>query len=159
MSRCKPFRSANGKVLIRALLVLALVIIVRKWVCTPVLVIGNSMDPTVHDGQVLFANKLVCSLSAPARGDVVFIWTGGDLITKRIIGLPGEDVALRDGKLYIDGRFFPEPYVKHTGHMEIAAGQIPSDSFAVVGDNRLDTVVAVVKRWRIVGKLMQVGQG
>jgi len=77
---------------------------------------------------------------------------------KRIIGLPGEEVALRGGRLYVNGRLMPEPYVELPDHLELAPGKIPSNCYGVIGDNRRGTVVAVVGKQRIIGKLMCGGR-
>jgi len=159
MPRSKSIFGANpNKTLNWLLLALALVLVTRKWICMPALVIGNSMTPTLRDGQVVLVNKVAYHLHAPERGDLVSVCTGSGLMIKRIIGLPGEEVALRDGRLYVNGRLMPEPYVELPDHFELASGKIPSNCYGVIGDNRCGTVVAVVGRQRIVGKLMCAGQ-
>ena len=156
MSRSKSFCGAYPrKTLNWLLLVLALVLAIREWICMPALVFGTSMAPTLQDGQVVLVNKLAYLFRAPARGDIVCIWTGREFLIKRIIGLPGEGVALQNGKLYVNGRLVLEPYADHPGEVEIAPGKIPANSFGVIGDNRLGTIVAVVNRGRIVGERIE----
>jgi signal peptidase I len=136
------------------LLVLVLVLVIRNWVWMPALIVGESMAPVLHDRQVIIVNKLAYLFRPPARGEIVCIWTGAEYITKRIIGLPGEEVALRAGKLQVDSKPWFEPYLEDPGDLEILPGRISADTYAVIGDKRSDTVLAVVSRRRIVGKVV-----
>ncbi len=158
MHLCRSFGGSNARPTLNGLLLLLLLVIaIRYWIWMPALVSGNSMKPTLRDGQMVAINKLAYFFRSPERGDVVFIWSGRELMIKRIIGLPGEEVALHDGNLYVNGRLFPEPYVARPGQLEVAPGKIPASSFVVIGDNRSGTAVAVINRKRIVGKLMRSG--
>ena len=155
MFRSTTFCGANPrKTLTWLLVVLALVLLIRKWVCMPALVLGTSMSPTLQDRQVVLVNKLAYLLRPPARGDIVSIWTGRERLIKRIIGLPGEEVALKAGRLFVNGRVVLEPYLETPGDVEMAPGKIPVNSFGVIGDNRSGTAVALVNRSRIVGALV-----
>ncbi len=156
MSGRKPFGAGPHRTLNWLLLVLVLVLATRKWIGMPALVFGTSMAPALQPGQIVLVHKLAYLWHEPARGDIVCIWTGSDLLLKRIIGLPGEEVALRKGKLYVGGRRVQEPYVVHRAPLEVAPGKIPANSFAIIGDNRPGTILAVVNRERIVGKLLWV---
>lgn len=112
------------------------------------------MAPTLRDGQWVLINKCAYLFHAPGRGDVVCIWTGRELLDKRIIGLPGEEVAFQKGKLYVNGTLVFEPYVQGVGNLEVVPSRIPADAFCVIGDNRSGTSVAVVNRLRVVGKVV-----
>jgi len=120
--------------------------IIRQWVWSPTLINGNSMLPALHGGQIVGINKLAYVLRPPQRGDIIAIWTGKELMVKRIVGLPREQIALRDGTLYVNGGAFEEPYVKFNDHWDIAPGEIKPGCFLVAGDNRPHTLVAVVTR-------------
>jgi signal peptidase I len=120
----------------------------------PVFIVGDSMLPSLRGGQIIGVNKLIYLLHPPRRGDVVAVWTDRELMIKRVLGLPGEEVAVRDGVFYVDGRPLVEPYVQFTDHVEIASGRIGSAQFVVAGDNRPQTLIAVVNQGRIVGRLM-----
>lgn len=150
----KSLCAANARRTLTWLLTaLVLVLAVRNWVCMPALVVGHSMDPTLHSGKLVMVNKLAFLLRNPARGDIVCIRMNRGYMIKRIIGLPGEEVALNPHGLFVNGRLTPEPYLQNPKVLEVAPGTIPADAFGVVGDNRSDTVVAVVSKSRIVGKL------
>jgi signal peptidase I len=136
------------------LLALGLVLVVRQWVWMPTLITGVSMEPTLRGGQLVGVNKLAYLFRRPRRGEVVEVWTGRQLIIKRILGLPGEIIAMHDGKLYVNGAPVTEPYVQVQDVNTIAPGQLGPDRFLVAGDNRPQTIIAVVNRDRIVGRVL-----
>src|SRR5258706_6943261 len=91
---------------------LALVIIVFLY--QPVKVEGTSMAPLLSDQERIFINKFVYRFEPIQRRDVVVFWYPLDhskSFIKRVIGLPGENVEIRQGAVYVDGRIVPEPYV------------------------------------------------
>ena len=151
----RPWFGLNPRAPLRWLLLfLVLALIIRGWVWSPTLITGNSMLPTLHGGQIVGINKLAYLFRPPQHGDVIAIWTGKELMVKRIVGLPGEEIALRDGTLYVNGTPFQESYVTPNDRSNIAPGQLSANRFVVAGDNRPHTLVAVVSRERIVGRLM-----
>ncbi|MHC1763717.1 MAG: signal peptidase I [Verrucomicrobiia bacterium] len=132
----------------------------RTWVATPVIVRGASMSPSWCDGQLAWLNKLTYQLRPPRRGDVVIVWTGKELLHKRIVGLPGEVVAVRDGVVYVNGTLLPEPYVQIRASWNVKEGKLGPNSYFVAGDNRSlpqrDCVLAVVTRDRLLGTVEPV---
>jgi signal peptidase I len=155
--RCgKSLGSANARrTLSGLLLALVIVLAARKWVCMPALVVGNSMQPTLRSGEVVLVNKLAFLAHKPRRGDLVCVRTEHGHMIKRVIGLPGELVAFSDGQLLINNAAVSETaYLSKPGTVQIAEGMIPQQGFGVIGDNRSDTVVAVVSRNRIEGRVL-----
>ena len=137
------------------LLALVIVLAVRKWVCMPALVVGNSMHPTLRSGEVVLVNKLAFLFRKPCRGDVVCVRTDRGHMIKRIVGLPGESVAMSNGQLLVDEAPVAETaYLTKRGTVQIGSGRMPRAGFAVIGDNRSDTVVAVVSKDRIEGQVL-----
>jgi signal peptidase I len=126
----------------------------RQWVCMPVIIVGESMAPMLHSGQLTAVNKLAYRSVPPRRGDVVAVWTGQDLVVKRIVGLPNEEICARCGTFYVDGKPLAEPYVRVQGLSEFGPGKIDPECFVIAGDNRSETFIGVVRRGRIVGRLM-----
>ncbi len=137
------------------LLALGLVLAVRQWVWMPSLITGESMEPTLHGGQLVGVNKLAYLLGRPRRGEIVEVWTGSRLMVKRVLGLPGENIAMRDGIFYVNGAPLTEPYVQFKDDSNIGLGQLGPDCFVVAGDNRSRTIIAVVNRDRIVGRVLR----
>jgi signal peptidase I len=120
--------------------------LVRTFVLAHFVVDGTSMASTLHDGDRVFVNKLSYRLHDPNRGDVVVLHelngtSERDLI-KRVIGLPGETVEVRNCEVFIDGRRLEEPYldpeVVTPGNCggDTAATVVPEDHVFVMGDNR-----------------------
>ena len=127
--------------------VVALVIsvVLYLFIMTPHEVVGNSMHPTYKNGEMLMANKVLYRIKKPARGDVIiFKYSDNQDFIKRIIGLPGETVMLKDGKLYIDGNILNESnYLSSSiytnGGEYLKEGEtisVPEGRFFVCGDNR-----------------------
>src|SRR5271157_5786330 len=118
---------------------LALVIIIFLY--QPVKVEGTSMAPLLSDQERIFINKFVYRFEPIDRGDVVVFWYPLDRsksFIKRVVGLPGETVELRAGRLYIDGKESKEPYVP-AGFLDGSSYGpvlVPPESYFVMGDHR-----------------------
>jgi signal peptidase I len=140
-------------------LALGLALAARQWVCMPELLTGESMRPTLHGGELVWVNKLAYRFGRPRRGEVVQVWTGRDVMVKRVLGLPGENIAMHDGIFYVNGAPLTEPYVQFKDESNIAPGLLGPDRFLVAGDNRSKTIIAVVNRDRIVGRVLRKQYG
>jgi signal peptidase I len=121
---------------------LALVIIVFLY--QPVKVEGTSMAPLLSDQERIFINKFVYRFEPIHRGDVVVFWYPLDRsksFIKRVIGLPGESVEIRLGKVYVNARLVPEPYVppQYADLSDFGPVRVPPDSFFVMGDHRISS--------------------
>lgn len=99
---------------------------------------GSSMQPNFETGEWIIVSRLPYLLGVPQRGDVVvldFAEPQEDLI-KRVIGLPGETVEIREGLVYINGQPLEEPYInaapRYTGEPIV----LGPDEYYVLGDNR-----------------------
>jgi len=119
---------------------------------------GQSMEPTLHKDQVLLVSRLGISgltgqvyaavhheeLSStgglvPPRGSICTFVHPNDpsrVLVKRVIGLPGEEIAIDNGVVYINGRQLSEPYVIFRDSRSMPPRRIPLDSIFVLGDNR-----------------------
>jgi signal peptidase I len=126
--------------LVFALLVMALVLV---FVAQPVKVEGTSMLPRLHDGERIFVNKLIYyGLPELDRGDIVVFWFPDDpskSYIKRVIGLPGETVQMRAGRIFVNGRELQEPYLDpalNTASDDRTPVYVRPHYFFVMGDNR-----------------------
>ncbi len=140
----------------RLLCLATLTLITLKWILIPIKVTGYSMFPTYRNGQINYANRLAYQWTPPRRGDIVVIETNGERVTilKRILGLPGERLRMRHGKVYINGTLLSEPYIQQSGgwrQKEISLGE---DEYWAVGDNRAISEFGKVKRARLAGKIL-----
>lgn len=125
------------------LVALVLALILRTFVIQPYEVHLSSMHPTLEEGDFILVNKLAFKFGKPSRGDVVVflppVQTEKDYV-KRVIGLPGETVDIKDGKVFINGVALEEPYALGTtsggkyNHI-----QVPENTVFVMGDNRMNS--------------------
>ncbi len=118
-----------------------------------------SMEPTLHEGQYLIVSKVSYWLHPPQRGDVVVLDPPDQRSTipyiKRVVGLPGEHIEVRDGRVWVDGIALNEPYVSgpalYDEDVILRAGE-----YLVLGDNRNNSsdshVWGTLPRDNIVGK-------
>jgi signal peptidase I len=139
---------AEARLLLRDLLfALMFAALLVVFVVQPVKVEGTSMLPRLHDGERIFVNKLVYyGLPQLKRGDIVVFWFPDDpskSYIKRIIGLPGETVEIREGRIYIrsQGReqLLEEPYLdpqRNLSRANKAAVDVKAHYYYVMGDNR-----------------------
>ncbi len=102
-------------------------------------VIGSSMQPSFYQGERVIATKLAYKLHDPERGDVIIFrppqGMEEDLI-KRIIGLPGDVVEVKDGVVYVNNQPLDEPYIKSPPSYNYPTEIVPEGQYWVLGDNR-----------------------
>ena len=153
-----PIASPSGGACLRLGLVLAVLLLAVQWLFMWATVNGTSMAPTLRNGQLALIFNQAYRFGLPKRGDLVLVSTGKELLIKRILGLPGEELRICQSRAYVDGQPLPEPYLKRTGHWEVGAGRIGPGRYAIVGDNRSgvqgDSLLAIVKKDRILGKVI-----
>lgn len=143
------------KVLATALLLALVCYGFFTWVLWPVKVVGESMLPNYQDGSRHFINKLAYSAALPQRGDVVAMRApNGDVLLKRVVGLPGEVVSFEDGVLHINGQPMTEEYT-HTRVPEKWRGTVAlnENEYFVIGDNRRISVLSPILGKQIIGKV------
>ena len=124
--------------IVQTLLMAAVLYFAIDFCIARVRVENISMEPTFTEGELLMVNKLNYKFSEPERGDVVIfeapVAPGKDYI-KRMIGLPGDVVTVKDGKLYINGELINEPWV-HEPIGYSGEWEVPENQYFVLGDNR-----------------------
>lgn len=115
-------------------------ILLRLFVFHLVRIQGGSMEDTLCSGEIALVTSFDYRFGAkPARGDIVECRFQGrvDTYVKRVIGLPGETVELREGKTYIDGAAISEPYVFSIA--EDYSVSLGENEYLVLGDNRCES--------------------
>lgn len=128
-------------------------------------VIGVSMEPSLYNGQTIFINRFVYRLASPDRGDVVVFLPNGNqnshYYIKRVVGIPGDNIQIKGGRLFINGEDTEDPEVfEKMADAGIAENEIRlgSGEFFVLGDNRNNSEdsrsanIGVVKEEDIIGK-------
>jgi signal peptidase I len=100
------------------------------------IVVGDSMLPTFRSGELLLVDPGAYRMNSPERGDVVLARYGSDVILKRIVGLPGEEIEVKRGTVYVDGRAQDEEHRIEAGPLDVGKGELSEDDYATLGDNR-----------------------
>lgn len=134
------------------LIAFAIAAIIRYFLFTPIAVDGESMMPTLEDGDRMIVNKIGYKIGEPKRFDiVVFHAPEQKNYIKRVIGLPGDTLEYRDDQLYINGKPIDEPYLDAykaqitegtltedftLEDLGVEHGEIPEGYVFVMGDNR-----------------------
>jgi signal peptidase I len=154
------------------------ILLFQAEVAKPYRIPSASMEPTLHCAKPaagcrsrfsdrVIANRLVYRLHDPRRGDIVVFKTpervkaacdADGTFIKRIVGLPGEQVSMRNGHVLIDGMRLDEPYLRPAfrGQESGVWGQIPKDRYFVLGDNR--TMSCDSRRWGAVPRDNIIGR-
>ena len=99
----------------------------------------GSMENTIMAGDRVIASRLSYTFSDPERGDVVIFKYPDDedvLYVKRIIGLPGDVVEVKNGGVYVNGEALGEDYIKETTEGFYGPYEVPEDCYFMMGDNR-----------------------
>ncbi len=102
-------------------------------------VYGMSSYPNIQPGDYVLLEKTSYFFRDPKRGEMIILHSPGgsqvDLI-KRVIGIPGDSVEVRDGKVYINDTALAEPYLNETPRYTYHKITVPENSYFVLGDNR-----------------------
>jgi signal peptidase I len=118
---------------------LLIFLLVETFIVQGFKVYGSCMEPNLYTGERLLGNKLVYHLQAIHRGDIVVFRPPHKPDTpfiKRVIGLPGETIAIHENRVYINGVPLREPYLRFAWHDDRPADRIPPGMLYVMGDNR-----------------------
>ena len=113
---------------------------------------GLSMEPSLHNGEYILVNKVDYLIHSPERGDIVVFRAipanqpDRDFV-KRIIGLPGETVAVHDGGVYVNNRRLSESYIEAPPDYTFPASKVPANSYFVLGDNRNNSQDSHLWKW------------
>ncbi len=135
--------------------------ILKTYIFQVALVNQISMEPTLHEGQVLIIAKVNYLFKDPARGDIVVLKDEleNKYLIKRAIGLPGEVIDIKNNKVYIDEEELEPDYTEvPTQDNGFGKSKVPEGKYFVMGDNRLHSrdsrsdTVGFVNRSNIVGK-------
>ena len=127
---------------IYCIIVVAIMFLVIKFVGQRTIVIGDSMNPTLQDGENLITDKITYRFKEPKRFDIIvfpYKDNTSKLLIKRIIGMPGETVQIENGRVYINGHELNEDYgnaVMNDGGIAANAITLGEDEYFVLGDNR-----------------------
>lgn len=153
--------------LMRDLAISLLIVLAISWIIRPTIVKQNSMQPTLYQNDYLLVNKQAYTFGAEKRGDIIVFreymedhYQSKKLLVKRIIGLPGDIITIRENKVYLNGEMQDEAYtLEGETPGELYNLQIPENRFFVMGDNRRVSIdsrsdeVGLIHKDAIVGKV------
>jgi signal peptidase I len=123
------------------LVALAIAVFLVIFVIQPVKVEGTSMQPHLADQDRIFVNRYIYRFTDIHRGDVVVFWYPKDSsksFIKRVMGIPGDEVEIRRGIVYINGSRIYEPYLspEYWDYRSFAKVVVPDGQYYVLGDHR-----------------------
>jgi signal peptidase I len=139
-------RRRTGRRLLAALGWVAVVVLlaqfpVRVWVAEPLVVRTTSMAPTLEPGDRVVTWKLGAGDATWHRSDIVSFRHDGEILVKRVVAVAGDVVALRDGRLVVNGRTVHEPWSDPQLIDSVYFGpeRVPADTVFVMGDDRANS--------------------
>lgn len=101
---------------------------------------GTSMEETYHEGNIVLVNKIFYKMKEPKRNDIVIVdYHNGDeetYIIKRVIGVGGDHIDIKDNVVYVNNQVLEEDYIKEAMFTEDLSIDIPEGKIFVMGDNR-----------------------
>lgn len=156
----KEFIKDSAKVIIA----LAVILFLMLYVVSITQVVGNSMYPTLQNGEVLVINKAKYRFSNVKREEIISLkYADTKYLIKRVIGLPGEKVHIQNNVLYINDEVYPEKYLPDNLEYndfdlkDLGYDRIPENMYLVLGDNRGDSLdsreIGLIKKEDIIGKI------
>lgn len=126
-----------------AVLTCVLVLFIRPMVLDSDIITSNSMRPTLRVGDRVFTNKLAYRKGMPGRGDIITfrfpsctVGDAEDILIKRVIGVAGDTIEVRNAAVYRNGKRLDESYIKEAIQYEKPAILVPQGQLFVLGDNR-----------------------
>ena len=142
---------------IRLLILFAILVSVFTFGYRFFIVVGDSMNPSQDNFDIVLINKLSYDFSEPREGDVVVFWDfeEGDFLIKRVIGIPGDTIQIIEGYIYKNNELYLDEFshINITGGITWEAERVGEGQYWVIGDNRDDTWFGLVWNDEIVGKL------
>ena len=137
----KDFFYGLFKLISMCVIVIVLTLIVNLYILQLVIVTGESMEPNFNNGDLLVVNK-VKQLQDIDRYDIIVLKTNDKFhqyIIKRVYGLPGETIQIKNSKIYVNGKEINDPYCKEKQFKPGIADkviQLKNDEYFILGDNR-----------------------
>jgi len=156
----QKIREALWELLSSFLIAIILALLIVLFVAQTAKVEGISMMPSFHNNERIVVEKISYDRHPPQRGDVVVVKSPIDpqmRLIKRVIGLPGETIAVHDGLVFINNKPLVEPYLTQNTNGYLAPRRIPPLHYFLMGDNRnmsLDSrMFGPVDRDAIIGRV------
>ena len=134
---------------VKLIVVIIVILFLMIYLVSVTQVVGSSMSSTLESGDVLILNKFKYRFMYVERGDIISLeYADTKYLIKRVIGMPGDTVSIKDNTLYINGEIYIENYLDEGlvyDDFELSSlgfNRIPEDMYLVLGDNREDSLVS-----------------
>jgi signal peptidase I len=155
-----------------AVVAIAVALLIQAFLVKPYRIPSESMEDTLLIGDRVLVDRISWRFSDPSRQDIVVFHPPfiGPVLIKRVIGMPGDEISLKDGDVYVNGERLEEPYVRTAGGATVPTEPfdnglpwslqqpytVPDGNYFVMGDNRVDSgdsrEFGPVPRGQLVGK-------
>lgn len=143
----------NKKFLIYILAIGIIIFFISNFVLQICFVHGNSMYPTLKNGQMLLVKKIDLKIN---NNDIVVIKKDSKIIIKRIIGIPNDQIEIIDGYVYVNGKKFDDLYIEDYGNTKEKIA-LQQNQYYVLGDNRQESIdsrfdeIGIIDKKNIIG--------
>jgi signal peptidase I len=172
----KGKKTSTGRTILEyvvlAVVAIAVALLIQAFLVKPYRIPSESMEDTLLIGDRVLVDRITWRFSDPERQDIVVFHPPfeGPVLIKRIIGMPGDEVSLEDGAVYVNGKKLDEPYVREVNGEAVPSEPfdnglpwslqqpytVPAGNYFVMGDNRIDSgdsrEFGPVPRGQLVGK-------
>lgn len=149
---------------VKLLIVIVIILLLMIYVVSITQVVGNSMNSTLNNGDVLVLNKIKYRFTDIKRGDIISLeYADTKYLIKRVIGIPGDTVSIKNNTLYINGELYVENYLDEDLNYDdfelssLGYDKIPEDMYLVLGDNREDSMdsreIGLISKEQVIGKV------
>lgn len=150
---------------LKLIAVIVVILFLMIYVVSITQVVGCSMKSTLIDGDVLILSKANYHFFDIKRGDIISLdYEDTKYLIKRVIGLPGDTIEIKDNVLYVNGNIYEEEYLDEgldypDFHLsDLGYDTIPEDMYLVLGDNREDSLdsreIGLISKDNINGKIV-----
>ena len=144
---------------VRLLILGCILVLVYSFGYEPVVVIGNSMNPSNKNLDLILIDKLSYEFELPKRGDVIlcYDYKDNDFMIKRVLGLPRDTIQIIEGWIFVNG----DLYIDEFSHINVTDGismhpwNLEEKEYWVIGDNRDETWCGIVHENSIIGKIKE----
>lgn len=149
---------------IKFVIIIIIILFIYVYVTSVAQVVGNSMYPTLRNQEVLILNKAKYHFFDVKRGDIIsFTYEDTKYLIKRVIGLPGDMIEIKNNELYINGKIYEETYLSDDVTTEdfsiknLGYDKIPRNKYLVLGDNRENSLdsreIGLIDKKDIIGEI------
>lgn len=128
---------------LKLLIMVAVVLLFTQYIVPPYVVNGQSMEPNFHTGDRVITDQAIFKLfEQPQRDEVIILKEPqtGEVLIKRVIGLPGDTVEVRDSTVYVNGDALNEPFIQFKTDYNYGPFLVPPGEYFVMGDNRSNSL-------------------